>query len=426
MTPAEINALKLRMETARRDLNDSISAVNGAADEQRAELMGVFENREQHFQDLERVHATAVKIQDSEQVLDDAEGREIRTIESKVNLHKYLEASLSRRSVDGVEAEYNDAMGIKSGGPVDVFGSGDGTLVPLSLFAPRLEQRAKTDVDVTTRPSGWVDRLFENTRAAHLGINFASVPAGIRSYPLTKTGGTPAQRGRKEAAAAAAWTIGVVELKPARMSIHLEVTVEDMARIAGLEAALRRDMRSALVERVDRTVFLGDTGANETAGDIAGFFGKTGITAKTLSQANKVKYDKTLGVLVDLLDGKHAESLGDLRVVSAVGWNKLIRSTIANSAADNSTISKFLMDNGLNWRTRAGIETATADGDQLAAIGLGRGIQGAGAGAYWSAAMMTRDPYSAAASGIVKISLHTLWNWDLIRPSNFAKLTAAA
>ena len=425
MTPAEINALKLRMETARRDLNDSISAVNGAADEQRSELMGVFETREKAFQDLERVYGTAVKIQDSEQVLDDAEGREIRTIEGRVSLHKYLEASLSRRSVDGVEAEYNSIQGIEAGGPIDVFGAGDGTLVPLSLFAPRLEKRAKTDVDVTTRPSGWVDRLFENTRAAHLGIGFSAAPAGVRAFPLTKTGGTPAQRGRKEAAAAAAWTIGVVELRPSRMSIHLEIAVEDMARIAGLEAALRRDMRSALVERVDRTVFLGDDGANENSADIVGFFAKTGIGAVTISQTDKIKPAETLAAFVGLLDGKYAEGLGDLRAVSAVGWNSLVRSTIANSTASNDTIAKFLMDNGLSWRTRGGIESTTTSGKQFCAIGLGRGIQGAGQAVHWNAGMMVRDPYSAAASGVVKISLHTLWNWDLIRPENFAKITAA-
>ena len=55
-----------------------------------------------------------------------------------------------------------------------------------------------------------------------------------------------------------------------------------------------------------------------------------------------------------------------------------MRSTIANSTASNDTIAKFLMDNGLNWRVRGGIESATTSGKQFCGIGLGRGIQGAG------------------------------------------------
>ena len=68
------------------------------------------------------------------------------------------------------------------------------------------------------------------------------------------------------------------------MSVHVEYSVEDAARLPGLDEALERDMRNAIRERVDRTVFNGDDGANEAIADITGFFGTTGIGETTLTQ----------------------------------------------------------------------------------------------------------------------------------------------
>ena len=375
---------------------------------------------ETEFADLERRYRAAVIAEGEEQTRQtddlDAEERELRQLQGKVKLHRYLGGAMTSQGIrDGAELEYNQHLGLD----LDQF--------PLSLLAPEeLEKRTTTDTESTVRPRRWVDRIFHRTAARHLGIMFESVSPGVSSHPITTGGGTPAQRGREEDQAAAAWTVGVTELKPTRMSSVYEFTIEDKARLPGLEEALRRDLRMGLTERVDLTVFKGDTGANEDSADIASFFSQTGITSKSLSQANKVKYDKTLAALVELLDGTHAESLGDLRIVASVGWNQLILSTIANSAASNDTIASFLRANGVSWRTRGGIETATTDGKSLAAIGLGRGISGSGVAAIWNAATMIRDPYSGASKGQVKITMHTLWNYALVRASNYAKLAAAA
>ena len=190
MTPAELNQLRMGLETARKNLNDSISAVNGADDEQRSELMGVFETREKAFQDSgDGFTIPPSRSRTRRRLWTTAEKREIRTIESRVSLHKYLEASFSRRSVDGAELEYNSMpWASRRAAPWTCSAPETAPLFPLSLFAPRLEKRSKTDVDVSTRPSGWVDRLFENTRAAHLGIGFSAAPAGVRSLSADENG----------------------------------------------------------------------------------------------------------------------------------------------------------------------------------------------------------------------------------------------
>ena len=243
---------------------------------------------------------------------------------------------------------------------------------------------------------------------------------------MTTAGASAAQRGRTEAAADAAWTVGVTELKPSRNAVRLVFSIEDAARIPGLESALTRDLRAALVEGVDRAIFLGDDGANENGADITGLRTAAGLTEQTIKQADKVKGPETLTAFTGLVDGKHAMGLGDLRAVASVGAWRLWESTIINSAADNMTLAAFLRTAGLSWSARGEIETATTSGKFGAFVGLGRGIEGAGVAAVWEAGELIRDPYSGAAKGEVALTLSYLWNFGLPRASNFARLKFVA
>ena len=188
----------------------------------------------------------------------DAEDRERAELRRKVRLSGYVGAAIEQRAADGAELEYNAAVGIP------------GNRFPLELLAPSLETRATTDTDTQTMPRRWLDRLFAGTAAERVGITMESVPAGVASFPITTAGAGAAQRGRTEASADAVWTVGVSEMKPTRNAVRLVFSIEDAARIPGLESALTRDLRMALVEGVDRAIFLGDDGANENSADIVG------------------------------------------------------------------------------------------------------------------------------------------------------------
>ena len=344
----------------------------------------------------------------------DPETRELQSLQGRARFHRYLGAALEMRSVDGAESELNSHMHI------------GGNRFPLAMLAPSEEQlretRATTDTESTVRPRRWLDRLFAGTASQRLGITMESVEPGVASFPITTAGFSAAQRGRSEAAAAAAWTIGVSELKPSRNAVHGIFSIEDAARLPGLEDALVRDMRAALTEGIDRVIFLGDDGANEAAGDIAGLTTAANVDETTLTQAAKVKPADTVKAFLGMVDGKHAEGLGDLRVVSSVGANTLWGGTIANSAAENQTLAQFMRASGLSWTARGEIDTATGNGKFGAFIGRGRGIAGAGVAAVWSAGELIRDPYTAAAKGEVGLTLSYLWNVAFPRPSSFQRL----
>ena len=344
---------------------------------------------------------------------EDGEDRERVELRSKVKLGSYVAAAIEQRSADGAELELNQSMGIA------------GNRFPLELLAPpdRPEHRAVTGLDSAVMPRRWLDRLFSGAASQSLGITMESVPVGVASYPVTTAGASAAQRGKDEAAGDTAWTIGVKELKPKRNAATLKFSIEDTARIPGLESALTRDLRMALVEGIDRAIFLGDDGASGADADITGLLTAADVVEKTITQTNKVKGSNVLELFAELIDGKAAMTPAQLQTVMAVGANTLWAHTLANTGnAVDTTISEFLSRWGMSWVTRGDIEDSTANGEFGAFLGLGRGLEGAGVAALWEAGILTRDPYTDAAKGTVNLTLCWLWDFGLPRPANFARV----
>lgn len=411
----EATRLQLRLSEIRQRLNE-LAGVEDLTDEHRTEIDALTVE----YRDTETKRRALIVAGDeggdgnAGDVLpadSDPETRELVRLRGRVRVGRYIAAAMEMRAVDGAEGEYNEALKLGR------------ERFPLRLLAPEI--RATTDADAAASQRRWLDRLFSDTAAMRLGITFEPVEPGLAAFPVTKTGPAAAQRGRNEAAADGAWTVGVTELKPTRNTVRATFTAEDAARLPGLEDALVRDLRMALVEGVDRAIFIGDAGANEDTADITGLTTAPGVVEKTLGQNAKTMTADTLAAFIELVDGKHATNAEDLRIVAAVGANVLWHSTIANSDAEK-TLAQFLMASGIEWGVRGDIEAATAAGDFGAFIGRGRGIEGAGVAAIWDSGMLIRDPYSDAASGGVALTMSHLWAFGLPRASNFARLKFVA
>ena len=315
--------------------------------------------------------------------------------------------------MDGVEKELNEAL--KMG--LDRF--------PLALLAP--EARATTNADSQANQGTWLDRLFAVSAARRVGVSFRSVPAGLASYPVTTAGASGAQQDRSETTGDAAWTVGVTEAKPKRGSVRAVFSIEDAARLPGLEEALRRDLAAALMDHVDITVFEGDTGPSTASYDITGLETAANVVEKTITQANKVKGEEVVKLFAELIDGKHATMPEDLGIVSSVGTNTLWMTTFARSGNDVDTmVSELLKRVGFTWMARADIDTNTANGDFGAYVGRTRGIDGAACACVWESGSLIRDPYSGAADGEVALTLNYLWDFVVPRPSNFARVKYVA
>ena len=331
-------------------------------------------------------------------------------LRSKINFGRYIASAMTGSGITtGAEAELNEHLGLAA------------NQFPMDLLAHAIEKRALRDGDSDVMARSWVDRVFADSAAMLLGINFESVPPGVTAHPVLTAGGSGEQRGRTQAAGESTYSFTVSELKPTRNAVHGIYSIEDHARVPGLSDAIMRDMRAGIVEKVDRTIFRGDATANEDTADIAGLETLT-IGEETLTQTNKIKADKTLEAFLSFVDGIYATSLADLSVVAAVGANTLWYSTIHNSAADNQTIANFLMAAGLNWMVRGHIEANTANGDFGAFVGLARGMAGAGVAPVWNRGEMVVDPYSSANKGEVQLTVNWLWNFGLPRTANFKRI----
>ena len=252
-------------------------------------------------------------------ITEDSESRERKELRSKVKMADYIDAAGLGRDVSGAAAEYNQALEIR------------GDRFPLSMLAPEVEERsteerATTDTDGRVTQGSWIDRVFAQTAAQRLGVTFASVGPGQVAYPVLTAGVTAAQRGRGEAAADAAWTVGSTAIEPTRNTVRLVYNRVDALRLPSLEEALRREARMALTEGIDRAIFSGDSGANEDVADITGLTTAV-IGESTLKQAEKVKGAKVLEAFVDMVDGTYAAGLADLRIVMFVGAWKLWEKT---------------------------------------------------------------------------------------------------
>ena len=332
-------------------------------------------------------------------------------LRNRLQFGTYVAAAMAGRPVlSGPESEYNAERGIKEG------------YFPMELLADGLpETRAARNGDAQANQGTWLDRVFYDSAATRVGISFRSVAPGLASYPITVSGGAGVQRARTEAVAESTYTIAVTEMKPTRHAVHGIYSIEDDMRLPGMADAIERDMRAGIVDSVDIACFKGDSGASGTDADIVGLQ-TAGITEGTLTQANKVMADDTLAYFLAHVDGKYAAGMGDLNIVASVGANVLWYSTIHAAAVDNQTVAQFLMASGINWMARGDIDTATANGDFGAYVGLARGMEGAGIAAVWESGQLIRDPYSNADKGEVKLTLNYLWNLAFPRTANFKRL----
>ena len=418
--------LEIRASELREKLNDLASVEEALTEEQTTEL----EEARAEFRDVETKLRATITAEGEEAEkrerkfeLEDGEGAEIRQLAGRVAIGEYMQAAVEGRVVAGAESEFNAALEFKRPNGF-----------PLRLLAPPPEARANgTEARATTNTDGavvqgrWLDRLFAIAAARHLGITFESVAPGLASFPVTTAGAAGEQQDRSEATGDAAWTIGVTELKPKRNSVRAIFNMEDDMRVPGLEAALRRDLGMALADAVDAAIFKGDTGPSTASYDITGLQTASGVTERTITQANKLTGAGVAAAFAGFVDGKHAGMMEDLNVVLSVGSNQLwCGNLLLAGLAVERSIKEFLVSQGLSWTTRADIDTATMANKFGGYVGLGRGIEGAGVAAIWSEGQLIRDPYSGASAGTVALNLQFYWDVGFPRASSFGRIKYVA
>ena len=340
-----------------------------------------------------------------------AEGREVRKLIEKVELRDYLSEAATGRDCVGVAHELRGA----------IFGdSASSGMVPWEALLPvgQVEKRADaatvgpTDVGVST-PSTILGRVFAQSATSFLGVDLVSAPVGERAFPVLSAGATAAMKAVSTAKDAEAATFTVSTLSPELLAARYLVRVQDLARLAGMEEALRSDLRGTLSDQMDVQVLNGDG----TSPNVSGFL--TEIDAPTVVPSAVADYQAILAGAASGVDGKFSGNLQGVRMlVGVTSWT--LAASLSSGSGDIS-IADYLSARSGGLRVSANMPAPKAGNKVQAALLFRLGGGGSAVAPSWGLSIQ-RDPYTAASKGEVSLQANMLWNFALLRSAAYKRL----
>lgn len=403
---------KAEIEARMSEIREAMNAPDEP--ENAAEIRAEYVKLEREWRELARKEAEDAGEPEGE--TGDAEDRERRELLEQVEFRNYLNAAASGRDVDGREAELNAALNVRSAG---------GTVVPWEALAPMPDEEralaedrqdaltsapASPDVNRTNRPI--IPRVFAGGVADFLGIGMPSVGVGEQVYTYLSAGAAPEQKAKDAAVDADAATFTPKTFAPLRLSARYKFRIEDLAVLAGMESALRGDLRMAMREAMDNQVLNGDGDAPNVDGLLA--TAAKGGLADVANPAAVVNAASLIESYASQVDGKFATTQAGIRMlIGAATYAKIV----ALVQGDAYVFDRFTA----LTRITSLMPAAAANVQQ--AIAVKRSAPGLYAVApVWQGVELIRDPYTDAKSGQIAITAHALWNFGIVRTDALARL----
>ena len=192
--------------------------------------------------------AIAAESTDERLKLVDGEGSELRSLIRRASVGEYVREALTKTPLaeGSAEVELRAATMGEGARP---------NTIPWAALDPgrgaedRAEDRADaaTAVPATVATAGSqstiLGRVFANTAAAFVGVDFVSVPSGQAAFPVLSAGPSGSRAAKGATVDAEAATFVSKALTPSRATARIVFNVEDSARLAGMGDALRDDLR---------------------------------------------------------------------------------------------------------------------------------------------------------------------------------------
>ena len=336
-----------------------------------------------------------------------------RELRQRVELRSYLNEAATGQPATGAAAELRQEIMKEFAAPGKVPWE---ALLPLEA-----EERADAATDLSSTTVGAmqqpvIPRVFARSATAYLGVTMPTVGVGETNYPVLTGGVTPSQVAAGAAKDAQAATFAVETLAPRRLSARYLLRVEDLARFAGLEGALRRDLRDALADAMDNRVLNGDG----TAPNPTGFFSE--LTGPSDPSA-LATFGDFLAAAVGV-DGKYGQALPDVRLL--VGKESYARASAVFQGSTGVDAAAYLLarSGGFRVSANAPAPASTIQG----ALTYATGGAGSAVAPVWEGLSLIRDPYSGAESGEVSITAVALWAFKIVReaPYSYQKFKVAS
>ena len=386
--------LSVQLGEVRADLAN-LAADENADEKQSREMLGKLRGLEQR-----RAAAIAAEPETEPELTgDDAESRELRGLTDKASLGEIFAAAVDHGSPEGATRELQQHFEL---GP---------NQAPLSLFAEPdgpSEIRAVTaaPTNVGRRQAPILSGVFPQSVAAFLGVDMPTVPAGQATYPVLSVNAAVRAPAESGAAAETDGAFTAANLSPSRLQASFRYTRESAGSLAGLDAALRSNLRQGLGDGLDKQVIAGDDG----------LLTSTNLPNNNVSAVTTFDLYRS-GLAYGRVDGIYAGSVADLRLV--VG-SKTYSHAASQFRGNNASVSALetLQAETAGVRVSAHVP-AVASSKQNAVIHLGNRKDMVAA--VWNGVTIIADPYSGSAKGEITVTAVLLHAVSISRAAGFVK-----
>ena len=411
-----------KIELRRSEIRQELATLAGkdAPSEDEVRKMGELDRE---YRTLEARYRAALIAEEEErreagEELETRDGREWAELVGRFEMRQVALALDEGRALDGATAEIVAEL--------RAAGGYQGLPVPWEALEQRVGETVASGTPVPTMTAPILDRLFPASVAGRMGVRFIQIGSGEAEYPVTTSSVSAGWQDGETGDVAGPTVYATTNraLKPEQtLGIQMKVTRKALRQTgAALEAAVRRDMNSAIAAELDKAVFLGAGSSGEPLGVIAGA-GTYGITSTAVdAEATSAAFRAALarfmtanaatgGDQVRLLARPELWAFMDDQqsvLPDLTEWDRLLRAI----PAGNTTLSANALaaPAGSPVASTALLTTATGG---VAPIYLGA----------WGAVDMIRDPFSDAKSGGLRITALTTMDVTVSRPAQLELLT---
>jgi HK97 family phage major capsid protein len=377
-----------------------LSANDNLTEDQRRSLEGL----DKEYRDNEVRYRAALIAEDTERreagaELETRSGREWSALMRSFEVRQVANFFDEGRALSGQTAEIVAELRSK--------GSYRGIPLPLAALETRAGETVASGTPDLKFVAPFIDRLFAAGAAARMGAQIVAIDAGLQEYPVT-TSSVAAGWQADEVSAVAGPTVFATTDRPLApehtLGVQMKITRRALKQSGdALEQAVRRDMLGAINVAMDKAVFLGTGATGQPLGVIAGA-ATYGITATAINAA--ASWSAFRAAVARFLIANAATGPGDVRLmIRPEIWSALDNTLISGTAVsewDRLTAQIPAANVVLSSNALAAPAGSPAESSALLTTSAG-GVAPIFVG-VWGAIDVIRDPYSDAASGMLRLT----------------------
>jgi HK97 family phage major capsid protein len=267
-----------------------------------------------------------------------------------------------------------------------------------------------------------IDRIFPDAAATRMGAQLITIDSGLHEWPVVTSAVTAGWQATETGAVGSPAAFATTDrpLAPNNtLGVQMKVTRKSLKQSGdALEAAIRRDMNSAIAASMDKAVFLGAGDSGEPGGVLVADYG---ITSTPIGAA--ASWSAFRGAVTRFLIANAANGPGDVRLLIRPEVYDALDDTIleATAVSEWDRLTKNIANVVMSANALADPTGTPAATDALLTTTKG-GVAPIFVG-LWGAVDLIRDPYSDAASGGLRLTALATMDVTVARPAQLEILT---